>query len=240
MNTTGLYDLFRADVVDTVQPYLWSDDEVFRYMDEAQIMFCRLGFGIADVTTPEVVRVPVTAGEEYADLHPSILTIRQARLASTGREIAIRNLLDAATAGDDYGIFVRTVEHRPGPVRGVVIGEEQDKCRWVSIPEVDDEVILSVYRLPLAEITGDTEQEFEIRREHHMSLMLWMKHLAYLKQDAETFDRAKSKENEERFIAYCDKAKAEWSRYMHKPRSIKYGGIGGFGDYGPTSVRRNW
>lgn len=240
MNTTELYDAFRSDVVDLERPYLWSYTEVFGYMDEAQIMFCRLAGGIPDVTTDEVVKVPVTAGEEYSPLHPSILHIRQAHLVSTGRELGLKNLLDAKTAGDDYGMVFQAVnEHRPGPVRGMVIGEQYDLCRWVSVPEVDDEVKVSVYRLPLAQIIGEG-QELEIRREHHRALLYWMKHLGYSKQDAETFDRAKAKENEDKFIAYCEKAKAEWERYKHKPRAIKYGGIGGVGEYGPSSIRRVW
>jgi hypothetical protein len=240
MNTTELYDTFRSDVVDIERPYLWSDDEVYGYMDEAQIMFCRLAGGIADVTTTDVVRVPITAGEEYSPLHPSVLTIRQVRLASTGRDLALRNIFDGHTAGDDYGmVFVVQHEHRPGPVRGMVVGEQYDLCRWVSIPEVDDEAIISVYRLPLNPVKGEG-QELEIRREHHRSLLFSMKHLAYSKQDAETFDRAKAAENEEKFEAYCRKAKEEWERYKHKPRSIKYGGIGGVGEYGPSSIRRNW
>lgn len=240
MNTTELYEAFRSDVVDIERPYLWSDAEVYGYMDDAQIMFCRLGVGIADVTTEEVTSVPITAGEEYSPLHPSILTIRQARLSSTGREIALKNLLDAGTAGDDYGtVFTTANEHRPGPVRGMVIGEQYDLCRWVGVPETDDIAKIAVYRLPLEAIVGDG-QELEIRREHHRALLYWMKHLAYGKQDAETFDRAKASENETKFVAYCDKAKAEWERYKHKPRAIKYGGIGGIGEYGPSSIRRVW
>lgn len=239
MNTTELYDLFRQDVVDIEQPYLWSDAEVFHYMDEAQIAFCRFSVGIPDVSTEEIVRVPIAAGEEFADLHPSILQIRKVELASTRREIALRNLLDPTTAADDYGIFTPASEHRPGPVRGMVIGEEYDKCRWVSVPTEGDEAVLAVYRLPLRAIVGEG-QEFEIRREHHHSLLYWMKHLAYSKQDAETFDRAKAVENEQRFRAYCEQAKAEWERYKHKPRSIQYGGIGGMGEFGPTSTWRRW
>lgn len=239
MDSTELYNAFRSDVVDVEAPYLWSDEEVFGYMNEAQIAFCRFAYGIADVTTEEVVAVPLVAGEEFSPLHPAIMNIREARLMSTGREIAIRNLFDAGAASDDYGLFLASNEHRPGPVRGMVIGEQDDVCRWVGIPEADDEVRLSVYRLPVKDIVGEG-QTFEIRREHHRTLLYWMKHLAYTKQDAETFDRAKAQENELRFRATCQEARDEWERRKHKPRSIKYGGIGGIGEYGPTSIRSRW
>jgi hypothetical protein len=242
MNTTDLYDLFREDVVDLAKPYLWSDREVFSYMDDAQKMFSRLGVGIGDVTTTAVVEVPIVVGQEYSPIHKSILTIRQARLKSTNREIALKNLLDAGSANyDDYGnIFCSSTEHRPGPVRGMVIGEEYNKVRWVGIPQEADTAVIAVCRLPLQTITEDSEGiEFEIREEHQRTLLYWMKSLAYSKQDAETFDRAKAVDNENKFYSACEKAKREWERYKHKPRTIMYGGIGGIGDDGlPSSVRR--
>jgi hypothetical protein len=227
MNTSDLYKLFREDVVDLEDPYLWSDFEVFSYMDDAQMMFCRFGVGIADVTTDAVVRVMVNTDEEYARIHESILYIRKAELVSTNRPIALMNLLEGPLQENDYGnIFNASTEHRPGPVRGMVIGEEYNKVRWVGVPQADDEVLLSVYRLPLRQITA-REQEFEIRREHHYSLLAWMKHRAYGKQDAETFNRSKSEQHRDEFLGYCERAKAEWERYKHKPREIKYGGISG-------------
>ena len=41
MNSTGLYDTFRSDVVDTARPYLWTDDDVWRYAADAHRMFIR-------------------------------------------------------------------------------------------------------------------------------------------------------------------------------------------------------
>jgi hypothetical protein len=240
MNSTELHDLFRSDVVDIEKPYLWSSSEVYGYIDEVQMMFCRFSVGIPDVSTDAVVRVPITTGEKFSPLHPSILYIRKVTLASTDREIELRNLLDSSAPANDYGmVYAAQRENDPGPIRLMVIGEEYNKCRWASVPEADDEALLSVYRLPLNAITGPN-QELEVRREHHRSLMYGVKFLAYSKQDAETFDRAKAKENEDRFLAYCEQAKAEWERYKHKPRSVKFGGIGGIGDYGPTSLRRTW
>ena len=41
MTPKALHDLFRAHVRDEEYPYLWSETEVYLYMDEAQKMFCR-------------------------------------------------------------------------------------------------------------------------------------------------------------------------------------------------------
>jgi hypothetical protein len=54
---------------------------------------------------------------------------------------------------------------------------------------------------------------------------MWVKALAYGKQDAETFDRTKQKEFEQKFFGYCDQVQAEQRRARHKPRAVAYGGI---------------
>lgn len=84
---------------------------------------------------------------------------------------------------------------------------------------------LQVYRLPVVPITDIGDQALEIDSQHHQSLVLWMKHRAYGKQDTETFDRAKAKEFEDAFEAYCFKAKQEQGRARRVQGSVAYGGI---------------
>jgi hypothetical protein len=110
-----------------------------------------------------------------------------------------------------------------GDVTQVILGMEDDKLRLVRIPTVDDTINMVIERLPV-EITEDS-QEFEVRREHHLALLLWMKHLAYAKQDAETFDKEKSDKMAAAFTGYCDQALTEKKRRESKPRLIAYGGL---------------
>ncbi len=65
----------------------------------------------------------------------------------------------------------------------------------------------------------------EVREEHHIHLLLWMKHLAYQKQDADTFDKEKAEKMETAFEAYCFNAKRDKQRRNQKPRLIAYGGL---------------
>jgi hypothetical protein len=235
MTAQELYDFFRSTVDDTVEPYLWSDTEVWAYMNDAQWMFCRLAYGISDASTTSVVEVTVTAAEKFSALHPSILQIRRAERASDGRPLSIVNFEDMDNPGavrDDYGLtpaFPRgsLLDSTAGPVNYMVIGMEDNKARWVSVPEVADTVNLVVYRGPLNELTVDTGPDagLEIDKMHHIHLIDWMKRLAYGKQDAETFDTEESEEAGREFTGYCDQAKADWDRKRHKPRLISYGGL---------------
>lgn len=226
MTPKALLDLFRAEVRDTSSPPLWSDVEIFSYMDDAQKMFCRLQGGIAD-STSAITQVAFTAGTKFVAISPAILKLRHVELQSSGRILEILNYEDMETRMpvDDYRhsnpyIF----DNLPGDVRAVIVGMEANSIRLMRIPEVADTLNLIVYRMPIADITPDSTV-FEIDPLHHRHLLPWMKHLAHMKQDAETYDRGRSAEFKQEFLSYCDQAKHERERREHKYRTVVYGGV---------------
>lgn len=227
MTPQELYDAFRTEVADLTKPYLWTDAEVYSFMDEAQMSLCRFGVGISD-SDSEVTRISYAAGDEYVPYDPRILRVRMARLASSSRQVDVMNFNDftsGAAFGVDYGTVQRLVlDSTRGPVRYLVTDLHQDQFRLVYVPEAADELLLTVYRLPLEALT-EASTAFEVSRQHHRPLLHWMKHLAFLKEDAETFDRARATEHEERFRAYCEQQADEVARREHKTRVVAYGGI---------------
>lgn len=247
MTPDYLYTKFRSDTTDAAPPYLWSDDEVYDYMDEAQRMLCRNTQGLPDATSIATT-VPIVANQPFASIHPSILLIREATLASTSEKLRVLNFedLEVAYACDDYGnqVPLFNVLNSTGNVGAMVIGMETDKVRWVYIPVANDSVNLLIYREPLYKITEDSTS-FEVHGRHHRPMLWWMKHLAYSKQDAETFDRGKAEENKKRFEEYCEMVYDELQRAKHKNRHMKYGGIQGnfsntSGFYGRGSRGGSW
>lgn len=226
MDSTGLYDAFRTDVVDTAQPYLWSDDEVWRYANDAYRMFVRLTGGVADFLS-DACTVDILAGEAVAQLNPSVVRIMSATRRSDAMPIEILNSTDLGKMrSSDYGQLKQLVlDTTSGPVRYMVLGLKRDQVRWVQVPEVDDVVDMVIYRLPLEMITGDGQELTDVPEDHHIHLLDWMKHLAYKKQDADTFNPTASEKCKTDFELYCSFVKAEWERYIHKPRAIVYGGI---------------
>jgi hypothetical protein len=85
MNSTELKDLFRDEMEDLAEPYLWSDALVYSYADDAQKMFCRLTDGLADVSTPKVVNLAIVPGASFLPTHKSILKFRGATRSDDGR-----------------------------------------------------------------------------------------------------------------------------------------------------------
>jgi hypothetical protein len=229
MTGQELYDYFRSQIDDVVKPYLWSDTEVWMYMNDAYRMFVRMMGGVPD-TTSKVTQVDIVKGEAEAEVSPLILKFRTARLLSTGRYLDIISEFDEhRIAFQDYGqTFVDVRDDRPGQVRYMITGKDHNErrgiVRWLRVPEADDVCQLSVLRLPLKKATPTCKFE-DVREEHHMHFILWMKALAYNKQDADTFDRGRRDENDAGFRQYCDMAAAEWRRYSTNRTSVAYGGI---------------
>lgn len=217
MYNYDLRDLFRADVDDAVAPYLWSDAEVASYMDDAQKMFCRLTGGIGDASS-NLCSVDLSAGEAFTPFDPRILKIRHIQRDSDSEKIGLINFEDLETLG-------LKLDNLTGPVDRAVIGIEPYMIRWMKIPLVDDTASLIVYRLPLRVISPTVKSLLEIPEQHQLHLKLWMKSLAYAKQDSDTYDKNKAEKFEKQFRDYCDAASVEAERLRHKPRVVVYGGL---------------
>lgn len=224
MDSLGLLAAFRDDVDDNAVPRLWSDATIAAYADDAQKMFCRLTNGISD-STSDLCSIDIEVGEAWADLDKRILKVRRAQRTSDARPVTVLNVEDLDSAG------VR-LDATQGPVDAVILGMDENKVRWHKVPAKADVLTLTVYRLPLRTISV-TKAPLEIAEQHHLHLLLWMKSLAYNKQDSDVYDPRAAEKNEAKFRAYCAAVKAEQDRARSKVRIVQYGGVGGdFGNHG--------
>ena len=227
MKTEDLIKEFRLQVADVDKPYLWSPDEVFGYVIDAQDMFVRETGGIADATTPEITKIKVKTGIPFAEYSPYILRFRAARLVTAKTDVSLINMGDIrGVLVKDYGDhYLNTLDDDDtGVVEAAIIGLEDNKIRWYKVPDADDTCQIQVFRLPYPRMEAETD-ELEIDEHHHRHLLLWMKHLAYSKQDAETYDKDAAEKYESAFMRYCAKAKQERERQRFKTRVVQYGGI---------------
>jgi len=217
MNSTDLLGVFRDEMADTEAPYLWSDAMLRRYLDDAQKVFCRKTEGIEDSSTPAITRLDIQAGVEWYATDKRILKVRKAFDTATGRELPIVNMERAGAEGIRF-------DGRAAPIKALVAGLEKHKLRAWPKPSAGATIDLSVFRLPLEPITGP-DQDLELDDQHHLALLLWMKHRAYGKEDAETFNRAKSEDYEARFYLYCAEARKEQERARRVTGTVLYGGL---------------
>lgn len=213
MDATQLHNLFRAEMRDNEEPYLFDSTTIYSYIDAAQVEFCRLTEGIEDARTFEV---SVTAGEEWCDINPRILKVRRAYDKATGRPVNVVNLERVEQQGIRF-------DGRTGPLQALVAGAEKNSLRAWPVPSQDATIQLEVFRLPRQVVgRGDC---FEIDEQHHIYLLDWAKHMAFGTRDADLFDPRASANYKTSFMAYCARAKAEQVRARHQSGAVQYGGL---------------
>lgn len=217
MTSSELAALYRTEMWDTVEPYFLGDSALYAYINDAQLQFCRQTEGIEDSRTAGVTQLAVTPGTEWYALSPLVLKVRGAHRGDDGRMVRMAE----AEKTSAYDI---KFDGRAGPLRYLVSGLDKGHLRAWPIPTETLTINLRVFRLPLTSITGPN-QALEIDPQHHMHLLLWVKHLAYGTHNAEVFDPRKSEEFAAKFAAYCRTARVEQGRARHSAGAVLYGGI---------------
>lgn len=226
MQAQELLEQFRDVAVDVVaEGYLWGDEELLRFVDEAQTRFCRNTRGIADSITAEVTQIPVVTGESYANLHNAVMTIREAR-RSDGTVLRLFNTdTVASVCRDDYGIFSpRDAYDVDGPLFGMVLGDTDGKVRWLNKPVADDTVFLKVLRKNINRLDSPTST-LEVPEEYAWVLLDYMLYKALRKRDAELFNADLSNDYLTAFNSGLADVRRDQERTVHRDREMQYGGL---------------
>jgi len=69
----------RSDRTAGSNDYLWTDETLVTYMNEAQRLFATKGLVLRDATTPAVTTVTLVAGQTVYPLHESVIAVLSAR-----------------------------------------------------------------------------------------------------------------------------------------------------------------
>lgn len=226
MTPEKLYELFRLEVDDLAEPYLWEDMEFYAYLNEAQDLHITEIGGIADRSS-QFTKLTYKADTQFLKYDDRILRIKGA-WDEDNRRISVKNLdnLDGVAMGDDYGARTLTGldDSLTGPVCTIITDVEDGKIQLYPIPEATGYIQLYVFRRALHELDDESE-EFEIASPYHLNLLNWVKYKAYSKQDVETFDNKKAAEFRAEFTAGVEKAGRDREARHDRKRVVSYGGI---------------
>lgn len=184
MTLQDLIALFRADVNDATEPYLWSDEQAIEFANDAQIEACRRARLIIDSSTPDVAVVPVVAGTAAVALVPEILFIRRARLVGQV-PLQRRTLRDM----DLLNPFWQDAQ--PGIPKVFITDADSGAIQLWPTPVANGTLQLTAVRIPLAEMNDELDTP-EIAPRWHRSLRYWMAYRAYSMQDSEANDPKKA------------------------------------------------
>ncbi len=216
METVDVVGLFRNEMVDLEEPYLWSDLEALGYLDQVQKTLVRAIGGFAD-STSLLTSVVLAIDAESFPFDERILKIKSARRDSDGAPVAVVNFENLVQSG------IR-LDGRTGPVRAIITGMDEDNVVVYPKLSVAETLRLTIDRLPLYTIE-EIDDDLEVKEVHHRHLVTGMQGLAYGKQDAETFDKTKRDQFTAEFNAYCAEVKAERERRKSRVRVVQYGGL---------------
>lgn len=191
MTVAEFIERFRLEMADTAAPYLWSDDEIAAYLNEAVNEACERARLIEDSATPAVCTLALIPGQSSYELHKSVIDVR--RVTFNGKRLGLSSI----EAEDENDL---TWETRKGsePLRVIVSGT--NRIRVVPEPTEAVSLGLTVYRTPLKALSADNDSASpEIPDIYHPRLKDWAYRCAYLKQDAEAFDKSAADDFEARF-----------------------------------------
>ena len=186
--------------MDEQLPYLWSDTLILRYLDEAQIEFCRRTEGIED-STSSICTLSVPAGADSVTVSPKILKVRSATVADTGRSLEISSI--EAERGQP--------RVPAGDPRTIVLKLNALKAQLLPAPSRDIVVGLDVMRLPLNRVESPLD-ETEVDDMHSVALMHCALYRAYSRPDPETMDRTRADFFLQAFERECARASREQGR----------------------------
>jgi hypothetical protein len=233
-----LVNRLRDDLQDNAEPYLWSEKELLRYIDEGQIMFCRQGLPIVDSRSP-LCTVDVKQGEFEIPYDDRILRLRQVISVEQVNDTYVRHrevrlhtqesffeLAPFYSQSNDYGRLKQGTEiaFQPGPVQDVLLDYDADRIRLSRPADRAYTLLLTVERLPLEEV-DDCDVEIEVKRMHHPAILAWAAYMAFMRQDSETFDEAAGERFQSLFQYLIGIAQGEHQRRNNTPGRVQYGGI---------------
>lgn len=166
---------------------LWKNTELVNYVNAACMELAHR-LPIHDAENNELTRIALRPGTARYPIDPRILAIDSVVLASTGLPLVkIHDAQDRSLWNDPHD----TTYNEPSVVQQYRDDTDAMTLTVYATPTVVDTLILVIRRLPLEPLTwAQRKQEIEEFPPHlQEALISWACMQAYLKRDADTFDR---------------------------------------------------
>lgn len=222
MNGKELIAYLRESILDDIYaPQLWTDTELLRFLNYAEVQACRRAHLIIDATTAadygtaatastggtagtngirSLCAVPIVADQATYNLSPKILQIKRCQLSSMAYPlkgpVSYPELDELFSGWKGTGGEVSTAGTGGSP--SVFLNEPGNTLTLVRGPSATDTAYLVVSRLPLWSFTLQTSPEID--EQYHIGLCDWAAHLAFLKPDSETLNAKLSDVYASKFI----------------------------------------
>jgi hypothetical protein len=219
--------------------YLWSDETLTDFINEAQRRFAVGSLCIRDHTTPEVCDFQLIAYQREYQLHPSIIAVISARLDGAKMDLARAGHSQFDTYRQPDGYFFNTDELQQYPPGAVVAydtdeGVTADDYGSMQVmnfraypppkPQYVRRVKLRVVRKPLQELSlQNPDMRPEIPDDHHMDCLSWAAYLALRIVDRDAGDAERAQEFKAQFELDVRRARDIAMRKLFTPAQWGFG-----------------
>lgn len=214
----------RRQIDDVTEPYLWSDDEITDYLDEAEDALCEDALCL-----PDQEELGYEASTGWLALPQYIVQIR-AVFDADGRQVQLCNRAPWEELVDydgDYGMRVAnrdwllTTDNR---VRALVTDLRVDQVRLYPIPTVAGTLTLDVFRRPKAGLLQRGTLELTDRK-HQRLVVTKACALAYGKHDAEAYNPQMAQALDAEYRAGAEELLRATRRRRRHNGLVSYGGL---------------
>lgn len=196
MHREALRRRVRLLATDTAAPYLWQDEDIDDWLNEAQqeaAIRARL-LRATPASHPALCEYPLAAGETAITVPDQIYEISHQEWAAGSErrplKLVSREWMDTTLPG-----------WRAMPAADPdYLVQDRQQLEVVPPPIADGSVRIEGYRLP--EPMQADNDEPRIPLAHHIHLVQWALHVGYSLPDAETFNPGKSQAAEAEFTRY--------------------------------------
>ena len=171
MQLSDLISRFRTLANDKVEPYFIDDASVIDWLNDAVNEACIRGRLLHESQNNDVCKIAVLTGSSRYQLHESLYELSRVWFepnnGSCGTFLA---LMSPESLDRTYYENWKALSGFP---RFIV--QDDTGIRLVPIPDVDGELQLEGYRVPLSAMENDADKP-EINQIHHVHLIQWVLH----------------------------------------------------------------
>lgn len=199
MTLGDLIKSFRVEAQDKVAPFIFEDDDVSRWLIEAEHEAAVRGRLLHEESNPRVCEIAIAAGVDTYKLHSALYEIDRIQLTESG---------DGELLHDPIKLVSRTWldnhlrDWRVQVGRPEFAVQNDTTIRFVPTPYESGNVLLSGYRLPLRGLTKDKSSSPEIHEAHHRHLIDWALFKAFSLPDNDTLNLGSAEGAMEKFTRY--------------------------------------
>ena len=234
----------RSDRASGSSDYLWTDETLVTYINEAQRKFAAQGLVLRDGTTDEVTKITLVAGQSSYVLHDSVLAVISAKMATQDADLSRvgHAVLAAYRAPTDSWVDPATFQALPAGAPLAYSTDEglqsvdSDSLSQITLrihptPSAaqDGNILrLRVVRKPLDKLAiGSPSASPEIPEDYHIEMLDWAAYLALRIVDDDAGSPKRAADFKATFEENVRKARTEVMRKLFAPMDWGFG-RGGF------------